>query len=665
MGTKSRADAGCKQLLQLVIVVWFTLSGSPLAIAQQRIEWKVVNRFPLLVHPEDLDVLARNTEAYLANPTMRNPAAGVPATRWDYYYQRYDEDLIHSPIVVQLSLAPPPASGACTWTIDDAPLATRDCGGVRHVFRWDQRGAKVTVRLERGGEPIKETIEVRSVLIVSLGDSFASGDGVPDVDAVDHLSSRLVNQAGDPVARPALWWDQRCHRSLYAGPAQAAMMLARQNPQLQVVFVSFACSGAEIMAGLLGPYAGRQTYGQLAKQLRTFLPNAPASASNRPARPELERLLLPFEIPRPKSCEAQSDSRWECRKDVVKAFGQDDCKNQGGCPSICRMSREVLDCRQLNTRELESDIDACDAICVGAATGLHHSHDAYVGPLPSQLNAVLNLLCPPEDLLRTPAAGVGRVLAASLSIRECSGFRRPVDALLISAGANDVAFGNLLRYSLSHRNSFDLAGFRADRKYESHRLDEKYERLAADLQRHVGARQGKLKVLITQYPNPTYGPRYKGSSDGKVDDRCGVRDRVTLLEERTIISHTADWAFFLGMSENEVGDLRGHVIDPLQSAVRSAAAINGWEIVSDYEETAKLHGYCNRWERPDRRPWFHTHGDSLLRQGELVAAFDSPGGFSTGVMHPNILGQYEVARSIARGLSKVLGLSKECPGAPC
>lgn len=633
-------------------------------MAQQRIEWKIVNRFPLLVHAEDLERLARITETYLANPTMRNPAVAVPATRWDYYYQRYDDDLIESPIVVRLSLVPPP-SGACAWSIDEAPLASRECTGVQHVFPWYQRKATVKVQFERAGQADKheEPIELRSVLIVSLGDSFASGDGVPDVDAMDPLSSRLVNHAGDPVARPAVWWDQRCHRSLYAGPAQAAMMLARQNQHLQVVFATFACSGAEIMTGLLGPYAGRETYGQLARQLRTFLPNAPARTANRPARPQLEKLLLPFEKPRPTNCEGQSDSQWECRKGFVKAFGQDGCTEQGGCRSTCLLSGQVLDCRQLNAGELDADIDACDAICVSAATGLQHSHEAYVGPLPSQLNALLNLVCPPEDLGRTTVAGLGRTLAASVGVRECSGFRRPIDALLISAGANDVAFGNLLRYSLSHRNSFDLAGFRADRKYEAHRLDEKYERLAAELRQHVEIpheklRQEKLNVLLTQYPNPTYGPRYKGSADGKVDDRCGVRDRVTLLEERTIISHTVDWAFFLGISENEVGDLRWHVIDPLQSAVRSAATINNWEIVSSYEEAAKLHGYCNRWERPDRRPWFHTHGDSLLRQGELPAAFDSPGGFSTGVMHPNILGQHEVAQSIAAKVREVLGLPK-------
>jgi hypothetical protein len=322
------------------------------------------------------------------------------------------------------------------------------------------------------------------------------------------------------------------------------------------------------------------------------------------------------------------------------------------------MTGEVLDCRQLIFGEPDSDIDGCDAICVGAATGLHHNHEAYVGPLPSQLNAVLNLLCSPEDLQRTSAAGLGKALAASLTVRECSGFRRPIDALLLSIGANDVAFGNLLRYSLTHRNSFDLAGFRADRKYEAHRLDERYEQLADALRVHVSARQKELKVLIAQYPNPTYSPRYKGASDGNVDDRCGVRDRVTLLEQRTIISHTADWAFFLGISENEVGELRGHVIDPLQSAVRSAAALYKWEVVSGYEEAAKLHGYCNRWDPPDRRPWFHTHGDSLLRQGALVAAFDAPGGLSTGVMHPNILGQHEVAKAIAARLRDVLELPK-------
>ncbi len=71
--------------------------------------------------------------------------------------------------------------------------------------------------------------------IVSLGDSVAAGEGNPA-------------RSGPPWENPA------CHRSPIAGQTFAARKAQRRNPELG--FFDYACSGASIQKGMLGPYKG-------------------------------------------------------------------------------------------------------------------------------------------------------------------------------------------------------------------------------------------------------------------------------------------------------------------------------------------------------------------------------------------------------------------------
>jgi hypothetical protein len=91
------------------------------------------------------------------------------------------------------------------------------------------------------GSSVTQSVEVRGLLIVLMGDSIASGEGVPDIDG-----------------RPATWQDERCHRSARAGPALAAAALQERAPETPITFVSVSCSGATIDAGLLGEYEGHR-----------------------------------------------------------------------------------------------------------------------------------------------------------------------------------------------------------------------------------------------------------------------------------------------------------------------------------------------------------------------------------------------------------------------
>jgi lysophospholipase L1-like esterase len=83
--------------------------------------------------------------------------------------------------------------------------------------------------------------------VVAIGDSYASGQGAPD--------------------KPISWWpprwspewdDPRCNRSKKSATAQAIDQLEEADPSFGADLQSFACSGASIERGVLGPYRGSE-----------------------------------------------------------------------------------------------------------------------------------------------------------------------------------------------------------------------------------------------------------------------------------------------------------------------------------------------------------------------------------------------------------------------
>jgi hypothetical protein len=106
------------------------------------------------------------------------------------------------------------------------------------------------------------TVIVKDWLIVSIGDSISSGEGNPDQPGdyegrLEHLTAFNVI-----VHRPAVWKDQRCHRSALSGPAQAARQIEDNDPDTSVTFLSFACSGAEITHVYSDTYDGEEPHGE-------------------------------------------------------------------------------------------------------------------------------------------------------------------------------------------------------------------------------------------------------------------------------------------------------------------------------------------------------------------------------------------------------------------
>lgn len=185
------------------------------------------------------------------------------------------------------------ARGQCEWTIQsdgytsDEPLSAPCSQAVETRVRatWPARRAQsgpvrqsahVEVRVA-GTESVvaARRIEFEDLLIVGMGDSFASGEGAPDVPAnwsalaesklTPSMRQALTNVAGPSGAgwiasrvasenvAGAIWFDQQCHRSLLSWQAVSAMALAAEWPNAFVTYVSFACGGGSTVDGLLLP----------------------------------------------------------------------------------------------------------------------------------------------------------------------------------------------------------------------------------------------------------------------------------------------------------------------------------------------------------------------------------------------------------------------------
>jgi lysophospholipase L1-like esterase len=144
----------------------------------------------------------------------------------------------------------------CEWRVGDAPIQTAPCDAPVTATLPYPTGADISIAVV-GEQPITLKAKVRDLLIVGMGDSFASGEGNPNMPVELTDEQRYKNlyprRKNNDVSGSAQWTDKLCHRSLYGHQLRAALQIAVENPQSAVTFLGFACSGASIEAGILGP----------------------------------------------------------------------------------------------------------------------------------------------------------------------------------------------------------------------------------------------------------------------------------------------------------------------------------------------------------------------------------------------------------------------------
>ena len=299
-------------LLILVLIGPETAQAQTITASNVKIEWKVSNRFRLfkdaktfaehenawrqyLIHVdgaatgEDAKQRLQNTTSVIGTEHVLNDRY-IPFTR--HLRTKYDpmgwaardvgdtcwnsKDRTHSAcgsvedyVVpkshdIQVWLKPLDgnkliAEYNCNWTLNGGAPLTSPCDEPITVGIPYPDGGTVAVGID-GETPISTDIKVKDLLIVGLGDSFASGEGNPDVPVRFDANRRARNvypkRAGDDATSNAQWLDELCHRSLYGHQLRTALQIGIENPKAAVTFMGYACSGAAVVDGILGP----QTY---------------------------------------------------------------------------------------------------------------------------------------------------------------------------------------------------------------------------------------------------------------------------------------------------------------------------------------------------------------------------------------------------------------------
>jgi hypothetical protein len=129
------------------------------------------------------------------------------------------------------------------WEVDGTVLDGSPCE-VTHKFPEEGKYKVTLLKVDRDGKVLSEdpqTVRVEDVLIVSLGDSIASGEGAPQgrwrqtADGEEWRTSTSIP-----------WQNEGCHRSSLAGPSLAAQALEDASRKTSVTFVHLACTGATI-----------------------------------------------------------------------------------------------------------------------------------------------------------------------------------------------------------------------------------------------------------------------------------------------------------------------------------------------------------------------------------------------------------------------------------
>ena len=160
---------------------------------------------------------------------------GLVDYRWNGDEQKYDNDYVNpnSWTVDFDSCAALPPQSLLRWEIDGQALTETKCSFSHQFPTLKTYVVKLSVTTPDGQTVTAEvSMTLKDLFVVSIGDSFASGEGNPDIPRHKLKGAR--------------WIDSPCHRSARAAHAQAAMTIERADAHSSVTFISFACSGATI-----------------------------------------------------------------------------------------------------------------------------------------------------------------------------------------------------------------------------------------------------------------------------------------------------------------------------------------------------------------------------------------------------------------------------------
>lgn len=242
-----------------------------------QVTWEVVNRFPLMSDASFVSLVRAQEDKKLQAPSvaeritqvdLRGKVGHLADIAWSEKQQRYSDRVLRSFADIEARTAV--GQGDCVWSLthaatDHRQSALANCTApVKFRVELGQGYQLAVHRVGDSNASQPVNVQVRTELIIALGDSFASGEGNPDYPAVFQTYKNLpppdwaANWSNRDIlpglrVQSAKWLDNACHRSLLSWPALFALEKAITQSDAVIQFASFACSGAEVVDGFLLP----------------------------------------------------------------------------------------------------------------------------------------------------------------------------------------------------------------------------------------------------------------------------------------------------------------------------------------------------------------------------------------------------------------------------
>jgi hypothetical protein len=204
----------------------------------QPITWKVDNNFRLLKNNSDQEWLKHvaSQSSQLLSTTLtisdlRTKWHAVPESHYDKTTGSYTDGYVHvKSWSITVTFEDQLQNSSCEWTLNDKKFIG-PCSGFSIPLKLDNSTHKLSVTNQNNSSALIE-VKISDLLFVGLGDSYASGEGVPEVFKTWYRYSD--------------WLDKKCHRSIYSWQSLVAARYAVDYPHKSVTFISRACSGALI-----------------------------------------------------------------------------------------------------------------------------------------------------------------------------------------------------------------------------------------------------------------------------------------------------------------------------------------------------------------------------------------------------------------------------------
>jgi lysophospholipase L1-like esterase len=220
---------------------------------------------------------------------------------------------------------------------------------------------------------------------------------------------------------------------------------------------------------------------------------------------------------------------------------------------------------------------------------------------------------------------LGAPLPPQIEVLKLLAHEHPIDALIVSIGANDLKFGDVVKQCAAQAWAW-LSCFKWKRLFGASRgetlpevLSARLGELRADYRALADALAPLVKrVFLVQYFDPTRG------ADGITCNRIlhikgGILDKAREL-----------------------------VIDPLNEEGAAIAKDAGWHYVDGIQAAFGGHGYCTGSDS-----WIVSARQSVLRLGG--------GARIAGTLHPNALGAEAIGERIFDSLAQALPVATPAP----